>query len=107
MVFKTPSRKPPRYLSRGAGFSGANQSESTPRRKNKMKIKISTQDTVTLDDAFEQIDARRRAENPWTDADEKRYAARSAADRATQEAWAIANPAADEDEEDDEDDADC
>jgi len=69
-----------------------------------------TPDTISLDDAFAQIDARRRAENPWTASDEARYASRSAAARATQEAWAIANPA-DEDEEDDEDDgkddADC
>jgi hypothetical protein len=70
-------------------------------------MKTNTPDIISLDDAFAQIDARRRAENPWTSADEARYAARSAAARATQEAWAIANPAADEDEEDDEDDADC
>ena len=61
-----------------------------------------TPDTISLDDAFAQIDARRRAENPWTAADEKRYAARSAADRATQEAWAIAHPVNDDEDEDEE-----
>jgi hypothetical protein len=60
-------------------------------------------DTISLDDAFAQIDARRRAENPWTPADEARYAARSAADRAAQEAWAIANPDDEDEEGEDED----
>jgi hypothetical protein len=63
-----------------------------------------TPDTISLDDAFAQIDARRRAENPWTAADEKRYAARSAADRATQEAWAIAHPVNDDEDEDEDED---
>jgi len=69
-------------------------------------MKTNTPDTISIDDAFAQIDARRRAENPWTPADEARYAARSAADRAAQEAWAIANPAAEEDEEGNEDEED-
>jgi hypothetical protein len=63
-------------------------------------MKLIASDIVSLDEAFAQIDARRRAENPWTAADEKRYAARSAADRATQEAWAIAHPVNDDEDED-------
>ena len=69
-------------------------------------MKTNTPDTISLDDAFAQIDARRRAENPWTPADEARYAARSAADRAAQEAWAIANPTVEGDDEDEEEDDD-
>jgi hypothetical protein len=64
-------------------------------------------DIISLDDAFAQIAARRRAENPWTPADEARYSARSAMERARQEAWAIANPTTEDadDEEDEEDEA--
>jgi len=65
-------------------------------------MKTNTPDTISLDDAFAQIAARRRAENPWTPADEARYSARCAMERARQEAWAIANPTA-EDAEDAED----
>ena len=66
-----------------------------------MKPIIQT-DPVSLDEAFAQIDARRRAENPWTPADEARADARRALERARHEAWAIANPAVEEDEEDEE-----
>ena len=72
-----------------------------PTAKNKMNI--NTPDTVSLDEAFAQIDARRRAENPWTPADEARADARRAIERARHEAWAIANPAGNEDEDEDED----
>jgi len=65
-------------------------------------MKTTTPDTVSIQDVFAQVAARRRAENPWTLADEDRYSARSAMERARQEAWAIANPTA-EDEEDEED----
>jgi hypothetical protein len=63
------------------------------------------EDTVSLDEAFTQIDARRRAENPWTAADEERYQKRAQAEREAQERWDAAHPAApeEEDEEDEED----
>lgn len=66
-----------------------------------MKLIIPT-DTVSLDEAFAQIDARRRTENPWTPADEARADARRALERARHEAWEITNPAVEEDEEDEE-----
>jgi len=61
-------------------------------------MKLTTLDKVSLDDVFAQIAARRRAENPWTPADEARYSARSAMERARQEAWEIANPNAENEE---------
>jgi hypothetical protein len=67
-------------------------------------MKNTTLETVSIQDIFAQVAARRRAENPWTLADEARYSARSAMERARQEAWAIANPTA-EDEEGEEDEA--
>ena len=69
-------------------------------------MKSTTPETVSIRDAFAQVSARRRAENPWTPADEARYSARSAMNRVNQEAWEIANPDALKDDEDDEDDED-
>jgi len=68
-------------------------------------MKLIASDIVSLDEAFAQIDARRRAENPWTPADEARCDARRAVERARQEAWAIAHPVNDDaDEDEDEED---
>ena len=62
-------------------------------------------DTVSLDEAFAQIDARRKAENPWTAADEKRLEAKRAAEQAALAAWKAAHadePCEEEDDEEDE-----
>ena len=61
-----------------------------------------TTNPISAREAFAQIEARRRAENPWTPADEARADARRALERARHEAWAIANPGVEEDEEDEE-----
>jgi hypothetical protein len=62
-------------------------------------------ETITLDEAFKQIDARRRLENPWTPEDEARMSAKSKRERAAQEAWALLHPE-DESESEDEDETD-
>lgn len=61
-------------------------------------------DTISLDEAFAQIDARRKAENPWTAADEKRVEAKRAAEQAALAAWqaAHADESCEEEEEEDE-----
>lgn len=61
-------------------------------------------DSVSLDEAFAQIDARRKAENPWTASDEKRVEAKRAAEQAALAAWkaAHADELCEEDDEEDE-----
>ncbi len=49
--------------------------------------------------------ARRKAQNPWTEADEIRRAAKSAAENAAHAKWVAANPKQDEQNEE-ADDAD-
>lgn len=62
-------------------------------------------DSISLDEAFAQIDARRKAENPWTADDEKRVEAKRAAEQAALAAWKAAHadePCEEEDDEEDE-----
>ena len=68
-------------------------------------------DTISLDEAFKQIDARRKIENPWTEADEARREAKSKAEREARDRWLETHPPEpeepdDEEEEEEEEDGD-
>ena len=58
---------------------------------------------VSARDAFAEMSARHAQNNPWTAADEARWADKRAAEHAAHAKWAAANPQ-DDDEQDDEKD---
>ena len=58
-------------------------------------------DTISLDEAFAQIDARRKIENPWHEEDEARVEEKRVAAHARYEKWVAANPQSNDDEDED------
>ncbi len=57
---------------------------------------------ISFADMCAQVDARRKAENPWTAEDEARRQKKSDAERVSSDAYALVHPESQEDEPDDE-----